>query len=215
MWPGGGPQATQQGGAGAERGSRSRQRQQHRDAPPLSAPSSLRTRSTSALTPPARRSFPACRAVHGPRALGEIRRAMEAAASASDLFDAIVMAEDRFHGEGYQEGYVEGSHVGVIEGRRYGALHGARIGSEIGYYFGFALTWQHLLHRSEEEKPSKKIKALESLIGLIQKYPYEDPTYDKLHEDLEKIRGKFKQVCSLLNIQSDFKISTERSALTF
>lgn len=77
------------------------------------------------------------------------------------------------------------------------------------------MTWQHLLHRSEEEKPSKKIKALESLIGLIQKYPYEDPTYDKLHEDLEKIRGKFKQVCSLLNIQSDFKISTERSALTF
>ncbi|XP_053883698.1 protein LTO1 homolog isoform X3 [Malaclemys terrapin pileata] len=146
-----------------------------------------------------------------------------------------------FHGEGYQEGYAEGSHVGVIEGRRYGALHGAKIGSEIyicrvlyystllcisgnvsethlkeiGYYLGFALTWQRLLHRSAEEKPSKKIKALESLIGMIQKYPYEDPTYDKLHEDLEKIRGKFKQVCSSLNIQSDFRINPERSALTF
>ncbi|KAM9147179.1 protein LTO1 homolog [Pangshura tecta] len=144
-----------------------------------------------------------------------IRGAMEAAAGAPDVFDAIVMAEERFHGEGYQEGYAEGSHVGVIEGRRYGALHGAKIGSEIGYYLGFALTWQRLLHRSAEEKPSKKIKALESLIGMIQKYPYEDPTYDKLHEDLEKIRGKFKQVCSLLNIQSDFRINPERSALTF
>lgn len=29
---------------------------------------------------------------------------------------------------------------------------------------------------------------------MIQKFPYEDPTYDKLQEDLEKIRGKFKQV---------------------
>ncbi|XP_067414321.1 protein LTO1 homolog isoform X1 [Emydura macquarii macquarii] len=121
----------------------------------------------------------------------------------------------RFHGEGYQEGYTEGSHVGVIEGRRYGALHGAKIGSEIGYYLGFALTWQCLLHRSAEEKHSKKIKALESLIGMIQKYPYEDPTYNKLQEDLEKIRGKFKQVCSLLNIQSDFRINTERSPLIF
>ncbi|XP_074853548.1 protein LTO1 homolog isoform X3 [Carettochelys insculpta] len=121
-----------------------------------------------------------------------------------------------FHGEGYQEGYSEGSHIGVIEGRRSGALHGARIGSEIGYYVGFAMTWQHLLQRYEEkEKSSKKRKALESLIGMIQKYPYENPTYDKLHEDLEKIRGKFKQVCSLLNIQSDFRFNTERSALTF
>ncbi|KQK84169.1 oral cancer overexpressed 1 [Amazona aestiva] len=41
---------------------------------------------------------------------------------------------------------------------------------------------------------SKKIRALDSLIRMIQKFPYEDPTYDKLQEDLEKIRGKFKQL---------------------
>lgn len=44
---------------------------------------------------------------------------------------------------------------------------------------------------------SKKMKALESLIGMIQKFPYDDPTYDHLHEDLDKIRAKFKQVCPL------------------
>ena len=44
---------------------------------------------------------------------------------------------------------------------------------------------------------SKKMKVLESLIGMIQKFPYDDPTYDKLHEDLDRIRGKFKQVCVL------------------
>lgn len=42
---------------------------------------------------------------------------------------------------------------------------------------------------------SKKIRALDSLIGMIQKFPYGDPTYEKLQDDLEKIRGKFKQVC--------------------
>ncbi|KFV91723.1 Oral cancer-overexpressed protein 1, partial [Eurypyga helias] len=121
----------------------------------------------------------------------------------------------RFHGEGYQEGYAEGTHLGVVEGRRYGSLHGARIGSEIGSYLGFALTWQCLLQKLTDEKNSKKIKALDSLIGMIQKFPYEDPTYDKLQEDLEKIRGKFKQVCSMLNIQSDFRMGAGRSSLTF
>ncbi|XP_041315108.1 protein LTO1 homolog isoform X1 [Pyrgilauda ruficollis] len=111
----------------------------------------------------------------------------------ADLFDGIVMAEHRFHGQGYQEGLAEGSHAGMAEGRRYGALRGARTGSEIGCYLGFALTWQCLLQKCTDEKNRKKIRALDSLIGMIQKFPYEDPTYDKLQEDLEKIRGKFKQ----------------------
>ncbi|NXU85143.1 ORAV1 protein, partial [Xiphorhynchus elegans] len=121
----------------------------------------------------------------------------------------------RFHREGYQEGYAEGSHAGIAEGRRYGSLHGARIGSEIGCYLGFALTWHCLLHKCTDEKSSKKIKTLDSLLGMIKKFPYEDPTYDRMQEDLEKIRGKFKQVCSMLHIQSDFRIGTGRSSLTF
>ncbi|XP_019332616.1 protein LTO1 homolog isoform X1 [Alligator mississippiensis] len=140
---------------------------------------------------------------------------MAAAASKPDLFDGILMAEERFHGEGYQDGYAEGNRIGVTEGRIYGSLHGARIGSEVGCYLGFALTWQHLLHNCTGEKHSKKLKALESLVGMIQKFPYEDPTYDKLQEDLEKIRGKFKQVCSMLNTHPDFRIGLERSVLTF
>ncbi|XP_025054240.1 oral cancer-overexpressed protein 1 [Alligator sinensis] len=85
----------------------------------------------------------------------------------------------------------------------------------VGCYLGFALTWQHLLHNCTGEKHSKKLKALESLVGMIQKFPYEDPTYNKLQDDLEKIRGKFKQVCSMLNTQPDFRIGLERSVLTF
>ncbi|XP_039217389.1 protein LTO1 homolog isoform X7 [Crotalus tigris] len=42
---------------------------------------------------------------------------------------------------------------------------------------------------------NKKIKVLELLIEMIQNFPLEDPAYDKLQDDLEKIRGRFKQVC--------------------
>lgn len=136
-------------------------------------------------------------------------------ASSEDLFDAIVMADDRFRGEGYQEGYEEGSSLGIAEGRQHGAVYGAKIGSEIGCYLGFALAWRCLLHSRAAEKDSKKVKVLQSLIGMIEKFPYDDPTYARLHEDLDRIRGKFKQLCSLLNVQPDFRIGAERPSLSF
>ncbi|XP_037373313.1 protein LTO1 homolog [Talpa occidentalis] len=136
-------------------------------------------------------------------------------AESRDMFDSIVMAEERFHGEGFQEGYEEGSSLGIIEGRQHGTLHGAKIGSEIGCYQGFAFAWRCLLHGCATEKDSKKMKVLESLIGMIEKFPYDDPTYEKLHEDLDQIRGKFKQLCSLLNVQPDFKVSAGGAGLSF
>ncbi|XP_035297974.1 protein LTO1 homolog isoform X3 [Cricetulus griseus] len=100
----------------------------------------------------------------------------------------------KFHGEGYQEGYEEGSSLGIVEGRQYGTLHGAKIGSEIGCYRGFALAWKCLLHSSTGEKDSRKMKVVEALIALLQHFPYGDPTYERLHEDLDRIRGKFRQL---------------------
>ncbi|XP_039696539.1 protein LTO1 homolog isoform X8 [Pteropus medius] len=77
-------------------------------------------------------------------------------AGGQDLFDAIVMADDRFHGQGYQEGYEEGSSLGIIEGRQHGTLHGAKIGSEVGCYQGFAFAWRGLLRSHATGKDRKK-----------------------------------------------------------
>ncbi|XP_015279915.1 PREDICTED: oral cancer-overexpressed protein 1 isoform X2 [Gekko japonicus] len=87
--------------------------------------------------------------------------------------------------------------------------------NKIGSYLGFSMTWLRLLQKNSDDKHSKKIKVLESLIEMIQKFPHQDPIYDKLQEDLERIRGRFKQVCSLLHIPSDFRLSKEGSALSF
>ncbi|XP_069078005.1 protein LTO1 homolog isoform X2 [Pleurodeles waltl] len=140
-----------------------------------------------------------------------------AAAQEDDMFDSIVMAEERFHGEGYDEGYSEGVHAGLIEGHEYGAMNGAKIGSEIGFYLGFALTWRSILHsqNNEDDKLSKKLKVLDSLEGIIKECPWEDATNDKLQENLDKARGKFKQLCSLLNIQPDIMVAKEGSGLSF
>ncbi|XP_055000102.1 protein LTO1 homolog isoform X2 [Sorex araneus] len=135
-------------------------------------------------------------------------------AGGQDMFDAIVMADERFHGDGYREGFEDGSSLGLTEGRRHGAMQGARIGSEIGCYRGFACAWRHLLDSGSPEKDRKR-KALEALVALTQSFPCGDPTHESLQEDLDRIRGKFRQLCSLLNVQPDFSVATEGSGLSF
>ncbi|CAB1339607.1 unnamed protein product [Coregonus sp. 'balchen'] len=92
-----------------------------------------------------------------------------------DLFDCILMADDRFHGEGYREGFDEGTRQGMIDGR-----------------FLLLWIWNHL------EMPSSKQHRCE-----VQ-FPHEEPHYENLQEDMEKVRAKFRQVCSLLNVPTDF-----------
>uniref|UniRef100_A0A671QE51 LTO1 maturation factor of ABCE1 n=1 Tax=Sinocyclocheilus anshuiensis TaxID=1608454 RepID=A0A671QE51_9TELE len=116
--------------------------------------------------------------------------------SSDDLFDSIIMADDRFHDEGYQEGFVEGTRQGTIRGFFF---------FQVSFYYGFALAFKYLLQNSSDVQARKRLKAMESLIGLIQNFPYEDPQYEKLQEDMERARAKFRQVCSLLNVATDFK----------
>ncbi|XP_053576542.1 protein LTO1 homolog isoform X2 [Bombina bombina] len=136
-------------------------------------------------------------------------------ASAEDLFEGIVMCEERFRGEGYLDGFAEGNHVGESEGKQYGTIYGSRVGSELGCFLGFATTWRQLLTHSSEEKHSKKIKALDSLIRMIEDFSCDDPTNDKLQESMTRIYGKVKQVCSMLNIQPDIIISNNGAGLSF
>ncbi|XP_058256154.1 protein LTO1 homolog isoform X2 [Hemibagrus wyckioides] len=114
-----------------------------------------------------------------------------------DLFDAIIMADDRFHIGGYREGFEEGSQQGLIEGRNHGLLHGAKLSAEVSFYHGFALTWKCLLRNTEDVKTRKRLKAVESLDAMIQKFPYDDPQYESLQEHMESVRAKFRQeTCS-------------------
>lgn len=91
--------------------------------------------------------------------------------------------------------------MGETEGRRYGLANGAKLGSEVSFYKGFTITWKSLLQNNPDTKNSKRLKVLNSMLEMVHSFPYDDPTNDRLQEDLEKMRAKFKQICSLLNIQ--------------
>ncbi|XP_037550216.1 protein LTO1 homolog [Nematolebias whitei] len=111
----------------------------------------------------------------------------------------------QFRGEGYQEGFERGTSRGLKEGRRHGASHGAKLSSEVSFYYGFAITWKCLLQHSTDNKSRKRVKALESLVALSQNSLLDDPQSVTLQDNVEKLRAKFRQVCSMLNVPTDFK----------
>ncbi|KAG1813948.1 uncharacterized protein BJ212DRAFT_1364708, partial [Suillus subaureus] len=62
----------------------------------------------------------------------------------ADEFDleALVHLEQTFYDAGYTDGFAHGRIHGLIEGRALGREKGFEIWEEIGFYEGFAITWQ-------------------------------------------------------------------------
>uniref|UniRef100_G3PM90 Essential protein Yae1 N-terminal domain-containing protein n=1 Tax=Gasterosteus aculeatus aculeatus TaxID=481459 RepID=G3PM90_GASAC len=125
-----------------------------------------------------------------------------------------VIVTELFRGEGYQEGFHRGRRRGLQEGRRHGASHGAKLSTEISFYYGFAVTWRCLLRHHVDVRSRKRMKALEALLALIHNSPHDDPQSALLQEHTEKLRAKFRQVCSMLSVPTDFSDYTRTPAGT-
>ncbi|XP_078000430.1 protein LTO1 homolog [Glandiceps talaboti] len=120
-------------------------------------------------------------------------------------FDKIVYAEERYQEAGFNEGYSDGKLKGLQEGQKLGKQKAQEIASEIGFYQGFITTWRMILQRDESTSNSRKLKVLESVHTLLEQFPLNDVHCKNFFEDLNKIRAKFKQVCSLLNVTLKFE----------
>ncbi|KAK9543243.1 hypothetical protein VZT92_001035 [Zoarces viviparus] len=129
---------------------------------------------------------------------------MDGRSGNEDLFDDILLADERFRGEGYLEGFERGTRRGLQDGRRHGASHGAKLSTEVSFYYGFTITWRCLLQQNTDVRARKRMKALEALLGLVQSCPHDDPQSAQLQEHMERVRAKFRQVCSMLSVPTDF-----------
>jgi uncharacterized membrane protein len=80
---------------------------------------------------------------------------------------------------------------------------------QLGFYAGFGEAYQKIslnlsLHRE------RALKCIEQLVNLTSEFAVDDPTNPRLQEKLEKIRAKFKQVTSLLNLKLECKMKQEQ-----
>ncbi|XP_027045680.1 protein LTO1 homolog [Pocillopora damicornis] len=124
-----------------------------------------------------------------------------------DGFDAVVFLEERCYEEGHKRGYQDGLLKGMEEGRELGMVKGSEVGGEVGFYLGFVSLWLEILNETPDPK-QRHIKLLETLREMISSLPINDVTSEELFVNLEKIRAKYKQLCSLLGISTDYSGGT-------
>ncbi|XP_076445631.1 protein LTO1 homolog [Babylonia areolata] len=130
-----------------------------------------------------------------------------------DFLDAVFMNESRCQDEGYQEGRGEGRRKGLEEGFRLGCQKGCEIGTELGFYLGYAGTIRQQAENSKNQQ--RVLKSVDNLVRLIEAFPLTDPKNPNLHDQVQAIRAKFKQITSLLDIRTEFKSAAEPQGSSF
>lgn len=120
----------------------------------------------------------------------------------NDVFDNLVMSEDRQSQQGYQEGFSKGRSEENIEAYHLGYHRGAEVGAELGYYLGIINTYAE----NEDEMIYNAVKD-KSLIHDINKleiditnFPTTNSNIFDINEGLESIRALFKKICSRLKL---------------
>ncbi|KAI6136143.1 hypothetical protein F5141DRAFT_1192880 [Pisolithus sp. B1] len=109
--------------------------------------------------------------------------------------EQLVHLEQTFYDAGYTDGFAHGRIHGLIEGRALGREKGFEIWEEIGFYEGFALTWQAIYARQPgtDQRIAHHIK---HLLELIQQFPRVDM------EKLQRlIRSRYKALCACLGVR--------------
>jgi len=127
-----------------------------------------------------------------------------------DIFHGITMTEESSYQSGFEEGLRHSIKRDTEEGFRLGVEKGIEIGREIGFYSGFA---SHILEEKEQNKlSSRTIKVCHDIISLAIKVTQTDPTDDDLTDTLGKVKGKFKQLTSLLGVQTQYTAGDVKGA---
>ncbi|XP_077493891.1 protein LTO1 homolog isoform X2 [Amblyomma americanum] len=109
--------------------------------------------------------------------------------------------DQRYRQMGFTRGFSLGEEVGWRDGYQLGLQRGAQIATELGFYQGFVHAWITVLEREEIAK-QRKMVALKALLEMTKNFPQVNIADEDMFEKLHKIRAKFKQVVSILNINT-------------
>jgi len=133
--------------------------------------------------------------------------------SIDEVFESLLHVEENFFTRGRDEGRIQGNKTGFSEGLNLGHKKGFETGNEMGYYLGCVEGW--LLLKTAESETGVQIsertyKNLLSLKALILSLNL-DPSRERLIQDLEAVRAKFKVISSQLKVNQKFSVQTTES----
>lgn len=115
----------------------------------------------------------------------------------NDLFDEIVLTEERLSKESYEEGFTEGQAQGNLDGYKLGYAQGVQLGAELGEIYGTVVAQLQL---DTDSHTAKLRKSLLQLRKAIEEFPRtNDPEIDIINS-IESIRTLNKRVRAMLRI---------------
>jgi len=119
--------------------------------------------------------------------------------------ESLVNVEQTFYEDGLKDGFAHGRIHGLIEGRALGREKGFEMWEELGFYEGFALTWQavHMQRGGHDDRSAHNIK---HLLELLAQFPRVNPSAgDASDLDIPKlfrqIRSRYKALCATLGVR--------------
>ncbi|XP_053683448.1 protein LTO1 homolog [Sabethes cyaneus] len=122
----------------------------------------------------------------------------------NDVFEDLLLSEERVAEQSFKEGVEVGSAEGNVEAYHFGYHRGAEVGAELGFYYG-VICGQEDDSREVSAKASALLKELKTEIDQF-------PTFNDLEVDiLERlllIRNKYKKLCALLKISAKYPKTT-------
>ncbi|RZF40860.1 hypothetical protein LSTR_LSTR003370 [Laodelphax striatellus] len=137
-------------------------------------------------------------------------RVSDADVDINDVFDDIVLTEEKIVQDSYEIGFRKGILEGEIEGFHLGYHRGSELGNEIGFYSGFVdiLTSISAL---KSDFPEKSVVILTKLKKVLAEFPRSNVEDSDMVQLLENIRSLYKKLCSILKIDSSLPIKDELS----
>ncbi|KIJ66508.1 hypothetical protein HYDPIDRAFT_109553 [Hydnomerulius pinastri MD-312] len=129
--------------------------------------------------------------------------------------ETLVHLEQTFYDAGHTDGFAHGRVHGLIEGRALGREKGFEIWEEIGFYEGFALTWQAVYAQrgSDDQRAMHHIK---HLLDHIHQFPKVNPSATQSASSVEEvdisrlqrqIRSRYKALCASLGVRPTLRSS--------
>jgi len=124
----------------------------------------------------------------------------------NEIFEDIALSENKFTDKGFSEGVEEGLKKSYSEGDQLGRDRGKQIGQEIGFYKGFVAEFKTQVTDKSDKKSEKILNVIRKIETLTNEFP-EYNCKEGFEEKLEELRAKFKLLCSLLKINSEFNLN--------
>lgn len=119
-----------------------------------------------------------------------------------DPFDEISNLNTSSYNEGYTEGVLSGKRGAIVQGFKMGIKTSFSIAQEIGNCYGACQLYKRQNATDQSSQSEKLVKLASQICELVEKFDLNDCHSETFSNNLNLIKDKFKQFCSLANIKN-------------